>query len=857
MRIKIKSISRPCYPKSNIYSSLRNCSVGLRLPSPIGFHFTVDYVIPPGRRVKTMRLRDIDSIYFEAPYGQAAQQHLGLIIRARQGDSQARARLRRRIEEDRIHYARYDPARLDLGELSQYLVPSTSTGTYSMEEVGHKGYNLLKLIQLGYPVPPFCLVNSRIKKIPSIGKMRIMNKALEVLEALTGRKFNDPDNPLVFSLRSCQPENLPGLLPSYLNLGATEAAMPGLVKRYGEEGAYDLRISNATTLIMDSDPGRYGRVLRELMRPLPRNLAEKRKLLESLKSIMESSPFVTFSKPGSHLPHFANRIVRFCHDNKDLLHSFMETPRTYPIMILQEMILGNLEKSFSGVFHSREPCAGEGSELIIAHRAFGGEIMTGGMEPETRVLTDKKAILPISKGLYKTYDALMHLEEEFRSPITVEIAEERGCLAVLQANEMALSGPAMLRVAVEMHRQGKVERKDLLRLIQPYHLRQLFSDSVVVPEDLRPVASGISVLPRGILCAKASFSKDRALTAKASGEDVILIRDQFTPADVEVMVEMNGLICVSPAAVHVTEIARRYGIVALVGIHRGNRVPSIEDDRLVMRGRSGFVASEGDYVIMSSEKGELFLGKAETRPSTLAMFLMGIGELAEEEVALWDDLVTYVQEVEKISIEEVEEVELLFNLTSTLSFMRSKDRAIDFANRWFARHTEEFVRFFLNTRIGKHKGRIILFNLLDEANEEKLIRLIARGLSDSGEEGVFILGALLDDLEARRGKQAYSDFTDRFSAAERKILEEERTRTRRYLEISKIPPKARLTKKRSSVPRDVFLECLKFYFGEEETKKLTPDQTEQLRAIWDLEPDPTHKPHKTIRAALSKLGITR
>jgi hypothetical protein len=182
MRRRIASISRPYYPRCSIYRSLENRARGLRQASALGFYFTVDYEEPPGGRLKTVSIRDLDSIYFENPHGDSARERLDLILEARQGDPQTRERLCKTIEEERIRHAGFDPGRLDLGEFSQYLVPSTSTGTYTAEEVGNKGYNLLRLIRLGYPVPSFCLINTRMKKVAQITRLSIMDKALGILE---------------------------------------------------------------------------------------------------------------------------------------------------------------------------------------------------------------------------------------------------------------------------------------------------------------------------------------------------------------------------------------------------------------------------------------------------------------------------------------------------------------------------------------------------------------------------------------------------------------------------------------------------------------------------------------------------
>lgn len=150
--------------------------------------------------MKRRKIRDIDSTYFEDPYSPLTGEHLRVILMARKGDLHVQNVLHKRIKEELARHADFDPRQVDWGEFSDYLVPSTSTESYSPEEIGNKAYNLLKLIRLGYPVTAFCLINAKVKEVSWLAKSKVMDKALEVLERLQGKRFNYAEKPLLFSL---------------------------------------------------------------------------------------------------------------------------------------------------------------------------------------------------------------------------------------------------------------------------------------------------------------------------------------------------------------------------------------------------------------------------------------------------------------------------------------------------------------------------------------------------------------------------------------------------------------------------------------------------------------------------------
>jgi len=814
MSVKIIDICRPYFSRLRLYESLQKRDKGDKTPPQLGFYFSVNYRWRGGA-VESTQVRDTDVLHLANPFSSEARDYLELILRARNKDLPARKKISQIISEDRKKLEAFTPELK--GEWNEYIIPYFSPKEFAREEVGDKGFNLLRLVRLGFPVPAFCIISTQTKHLTFTEKERVWEEGLRSLELLTGKEFNHPDRPLILSIRSALNQNLPGLLPTYLNIGATHEALPGLIEMYGEEGAYDLRIHNAATLILDSDPVSYGPVLKKLFAQPPRNLHEKVILLQQLENIMEGSSYITFQQPEYQFNHFMKRIVEFYCRKEDLLETFVGKENTFPSIIIQEMVLGKLPNSYSGVFLSREPITGKERQLLMAPQTFGEEIMTGNVFPQMVEGTSH----PLSADFMK-------LETVFRAPVSIEIAMERGMHACLQANELTLSGKVVFEVARKMLEEGKIQRKDLLNIIHPVHLKQIFAPRVILEDYVRPFARGTFVL-EGEVCGRAYFSQEKALEAKARGEKVILVQQSFLPSDVEVMMDMDGLISLSPSAIHVSEVARRYGIVTIVGV---------EED------------VQWDFLIISSNKRGVCAGRAVELPAVTE------GELNSKKDAFWENFESIKKEIVALRTEEIESAERLADLIDILRFLGGNQRKTAMVNDWYKNNSESLAHYFLQASIGKHRPRINLFNLLKEENQAALIKILVKQIKAGRQRGVYILGRVLIAFEEQRGKEVYQKFIKTLTPEERKVAKTERKIAEEYLEISQVKTPAvglneiLLPQRSTSIN---FERALEMYGPPKDT--LTPEQIENLREAWESDPDPEHKPHKTIRGALARLGI--
>jgi len=830
MSLKIVKANRPYYSPARICLSLKNRAKGINTPPQIGFYFSVNYS-QSGRPAKTL-IRDIDSIYFSSPTSGTAREHLKLILSARKGNSKARDELALRQAANLAEFKSHISDPLGIKELedfkitmdenaaaAEYLVPSTSTREFPKSLVGDKGYNLLMLTKMGFPVPAFCIITSNRRKGFDTEKTRLVEYALRVLEELTGKKYDDPDRPLVFSLRSCLPENVPGIMPTLLNLGATERAMPALIERYGP-GAYDMRIGHLINIILEIHLrwDEYKPMIKEITTPYPKTVLEKRKAIEKLEKIIESN--CAMSNDTRILDKWASYIAYyFFRENHEMLSSFMHSHEANLIYILQEMIAGKLEGSFSGVFHTREPKFGTKSELLVAKESWGDEIMTGGRKPRVATLSPETQALQ---------DGFMTLEGSFGTPVTIELAEERGMLGVLQANETPMSAPAALKTAIEMHKNGRISRSSILNIFKLYHLKQLLSDSLVIEKNIKEITRGTSILPFGDVMGKAYFTEEAALEAKARGEKVVWVKESFEPDDVDAMRDMDGLVSISSAAAHTIAVSRKYGIISLINPKKSGSITKN--------------VKEGDFIVISSEQQTLFLGKAKTKESRMAALLRGTKKPRGEEKEFVSQFEDFLKLINEITIDEIKNPEMLADLVDFLIFTSNDNKAREIANKWFNKHLKDLRQFFLNTKIGQHVNKLALFRQLTPGRAKKLISSLTSHVG-SEENDTYIAGRLLIVLDELIGKEESRAFINSLSEEKQAVLEEDRNNAEKYVEVASIQPEASSRRTMRTPSRERLVR--KYYEGD--MRLLTPEEIKRLRHNYANMDIPEHKPRKYLR----------
>jgi pyruvate,orthophosphate dikinase len=502
------------------------------------------------------------------------------------------------------------------------VVPSTSCEPHSEQDISDKGFTLLKLSQLGYPVPEFAVLTTQAYAEREKHLEEHMADALKQLDILTTPGRGNSNEPLVFAMRCATAHYIPGLLTTYLNVGITESSLPFLEKMYGSVAAYRMYLNNLRNIGRCLGCAEYAIATSVICRDLSQS--ELMQLTEILCSSIKKKDRRLIDDPLHQAIFLARQAYKHFEAHLDLVTTLCRGCRgvePYPSLILQKMICTvRNDNAYVGVLNSRNTHTGHGMELHTAHNIFGEEMMTGTAEFKSSAFEDIEAVKNEFPAVCHFLPLLGNLEEIFESPVTIEFAVEamarHRLFALLQLNRTGLPGRAALISTVDMHQAKTISRQRATELIRPYHIKQLLSDTIDT-EDLKSLklfCSGTSVLPQMEVSARVYFNSGGALRAKSQGEKVCLCKKTFSPTDSAVMREMDAILSMTGAAVHVVTICQSLGIPALL---------SLEENGASLQPGVGLINSdgteikEGDWITISSRKKAVFEGEVKFKPDRL------------------------------------------------------------------------------------------------------------------------------------------------------------------------------------------------------------------------------------------------
>jgi hypothetical protein len=677
-----------------------------------------------------------------------AKRHLSLILDARRGDLNAVTKLRS-AEQQYL----FDEAKRAQSTESRFVVPCTSRQSHSEQAISQKGFTLLKLCQLGYPVPEFVVLTAEAYKDRDQPLEKHLTDALTQLEAVTMQDLGHGNPPLVFAIRCATGHYIPGVMDTYLNVGVTEKSLPALEMMYGRLPARKMFLNNLRNLCRLLDRDKYAGVVSAVRTDLPADEVDR--FVEQLTCILAQTDRKLIEDPFAQGLFLARQAYKDFEENQELVATLCRGTEDYPSLILQRMICTVRDESaYAGVVCSRNTQTGTGVELQTAHNIFGEEMMTGTAEIESTAFDDRETIKELFPAVYHFIPHLPELEREFESPVTIEFAVEatKRCqwFALLQLNETAMTGRAAFTAVVDLHKSGTISRRRVAELIRPYHIKQLTSDTIdqEVFDKLNPFCCGVSVLPRSAVSARVYFSGETALKAKSMGEKVCLCKATFVPTDTVVMREMDAIISLTSAAIHVVTICHSLGIPALLSLEK-NGVQLLPDGRLI--NTEGRTVREGDWITLSSRRRTLYLGEAKFAPGRLLRYIKGESiRLDECERKTFPSIAyayRYYQQLTK---------ELAGDQTSTLSevtrlvnfeLRRDSDEATRLVNGWFDERETLYMEEVLKSDIGDHLGQSNVFEMLTLDRKIRFFKLALEKCSceqiSGYEAGAFMLGRFL------------------------------------------------------------------------------------------------------------------
>lgn len=673
-----------------------------------------------------------------------------LLIRTSGGDQQAGRELQK-VSKDHIAVLRKKFG--DVGFIeNESVVPSTTSSHYDEQLLSQKGKVLLDLYQEGYPVPDFCVLTSKSYQHDKRERENCLKNAIANLEAMTGEKLGDPDDALVFAMRSATPFYIPGLMPTYLNVGVTKLTFRSLERKYGRSVANKIYLNNLQSVsqILGTNPEFY-----KLEKTLPADVQEdtEEQIAALFKKIEAIDQRILYDAR-----YQASVFMNISHDfytrNQDLIYTFQRGHATFPSLILQKMVwtIRNHE-SYPGVLYSRHPRTGLGYQIESVREIFGEEIMTGTIHADQREYFERSEIKEDFPAIYHFTPMLPKLEVKLRSPATIEFAVESfngiSLFAILQLNMSELTGRSTLLSAIDLYQKKIISKERVIQLIRPYHLRQIFSERIddASLKSLTLFGYGVSVLPRSAVSTRIYFTMAKALEAKKRGEKVCLCKDNFIPSETIFMAELDAIMSMNPLAIHVVTACLGYGIPAFINLRHYQM--RLSEGAIV--NETGIVIREGDWITVSSKHHCIYVGKATYKPARFQKYLEGISfEMeAKEEKVFINMSRAYEAYQEILNTLKTEEAMTLPDLVKLIrnDFDQQPAKATAFVNGWFDIHSEYYYSEILKSGLGSHLDQHKIYSFLTTERKilffDNIIRKCRREKLSGFTAGAFMLGRFL------------------------------------------------------------------------------------------------------------------
>ena len=498
--------------------------------------------------------------------------------------------------------------------------------------LGGKGANLAEMNRLGVPVPAGFTISTEVcgefsrrgGRLPPELREQVI-KQLSKIERSMGGRFGDAEAPLLLSVRSGARVSMPGMMDTVLNLGLNTSTVEGLAAQTGDPRfAYD---SYRRFIQM------YGDVVLGIPKEFFEERIRARKAacgvdqdteldVEALRGLVEEFRGIVKEQTGEEFPE---RPLDQLWKAIGAVFESWRTPRavTYrrlegipdewgTAVNVQAMVFGNLgSDSATGVAFTRNPSTGE--RLFFGEflpEAQGEDVVAGIRTPQPVRRSDREPGAPPSlqefmPGAYRRLvDTAKRLENHYRDMQDLEFTIQRGTLWMLQTRNGKRTGRAAVKIAVDMVREGLIEREEAVSRVEPEQLDQCLHPRLD-PDALPPsIGSGLAASPGGASGAIV-FTADAAVEAKARGEDVLLLRRETSPDDVHGMDAANGILtALGGMTSHAAVVARGMGRTCITGCSELD----IDLERGIAR-LGEFEFTEGDLLSLDGTQGLVFKGK--------------------------------------------------------------------------------------------------------------------------------------------------------------------------------------------------------------------------------------------------------
>ncbi|HOK08498.1 MAG TPA: pyruvate, phosphate dikinase [Candidatus Hydrogenedens sp.] len=528
-------------------------------------------------------------------------------------------------------------------------------GRADMKEIlGGKGANLAEMASLGIPVPAGFTISTEMcteyyankGKLPS-SLIDEVNKAMQKVEKIMGKKFGDPKNPLLVSVRSGARISMPGMMETVLNVGLCSKTIPGLIEKTKNErfvyDSYRRLIMMYADVVMEKaagiEPEKEELAVRKQMESAMEEMKKQKgvkldteltaddlkELSEKFKQIVKNTLKKEFpDDPNEQLWGAIKAVFQSWNGKRAIAYRRIEKiPDDWGTAVnVQSMVFGNLgDSSATGVAFTRNPATGENKfygEWLI--NAQGEDVVAGIRTPyplnEATKSQENQHLPSMEKLLPKTYKELVairnKLEKHFKDMQDIEFTIEEGKLYMLQTRTGKRTGMAAVRIAVDMVNEKLIDKKTAIMRVKPTQLDE-FLHPMLDPADeqkAKVLAKGLPAGPGGAV-GKIVLTADDAEAWTKKGEKVILVREETSPEDVHGMHAAEAILTARGGMTsHAALVARGWGKCCIVGC--GSLHINLEKKEIYVAGE---VLKEGDWISMNGSLGKVYKGALKVIPA--------------------------------------------------------------------------------------------------------------------------------------------------------------------------------------------------------------------------------------------------
>jgi len=513
-----------------------------------------------------------------------------------------------------------------------YFGGGTAEGDAKMKDtLGGKGANLAEMCRIGVPVPPGFTIATDVCNIYFQNKGKIpadideqIKEALAKVENEKGQKFGDTTDPLLLSVRSGAKFSMPGMMNTILNLGLNDVTTQALLtKTNNPRFAYDCYrrfIQMFGEVALDVSMEKFDQIFDDRKKKAKAKL-DTDLTADDLKAIIDDYKKLVKAETGKPFPQDVMQQLTL---SRDAVFRSWNTPKAIyyrkmehiPDDIgtganVQAMVFGNMgNTSATGVGFTRDPGSGEKvfyGEFLV--NAQGEDVVAGIRTPQP--ISELKNVMP---AVFKELrEITTRLETHYKDMQDFEFTVEDNKLYMLQTRNGKRTGPAAVRVAVDMVDEKLIDKKTAVQRVAPSQLDQLLHPvfDTASLRSLTKLATGIAASP-GAAVGRIAFTAEDAVEMSASSP-VILLRKETTPDDIHGMDVAKGILtAVGGASSHAAVVARGMGRPCIVG---AGAIDINEHKKIATAhvGEKLVTLKEGDWLSLDGTSGAAYLGQATTK----------------------------------------------------------------------------------------------------------------------------------------------------------------------------------------------------------------------------------------------------